>query len=91
MDLKPSEVATVLKAKVKALRASASEALVACGNQLWSSNVFNEVVKGCLQGQSYSKTIVPLDKITARSGGTEPKGADELRKALRGGQNPRAR
>ncbi len=84
-DLTPEEQGQVKKAleqRAASMRATAKEALGACANQLWTSNVLNDVVVQCVSGKAWSKTLVPFDSISPRQSNSEPKDTAELRAEL---------
>lgn len=71
-----------LESRVKALRATADEALAGCANQLWNNDILNPVVVECIGGKAWSETLVPFKPLAARGGAKEPADLDELRARL---------
>lgn len=76
------QVRQALESRVKSLRAQADEALKACSAQLLNNNVFNTVIKECLDGQAFNKTIVPIDRFKPRNTSANPKGVTQLQQQL---------
>lgn len=76
------QVRAALEVRVKMMRGQADEALKACAAQLLGNNVFNPVIKQCLDGQAFQKTIVPIDRFKARANSSPPKGVEQLQQEL---------
>ncbi len=75
------QVKSALSSRVEGLRATAKEALEACGNLAWSNANFSPVVRECLKGRSHEKIFVPYDEIAGRKA-SPIQGLDELRAEL---------
>lgn len=70
-----------MKERSDGLKDSAKQALDACAEQAYSSYNFSPVVRKCLQGETLSTIMIPLDPIkreTSKSGG----GFEKLRAEL---------